>query len=214
MNTVDNLRHSPEDIRELAAVWPLCFEFKLHPGARMLVAGAYKGKVIQLLADMYPDYGTIWGLDPQTWALGQAQIRLDGYRDIVLHNIGIGAKHGQFTMGEWETDACSFVNIGENARTSGKGDLVLAESVFKECGFTKYGLDLAVFNMEGYEFDLLPYLIEKELINHIDRLAVQFHHGFGNDFDFPETKKALSLTHRLTVDQMPQWGYFERINGR
>lgn len=210
MNTVDNIRHSSEEIRELAAVWPLCFQFKLQPHSRMLVAGAYKGKVIQLLADMYPDYHRIWGFDPQSWAIQQAKLRLAGYRDIVLHNVAIGTKYGTFPMGEWETDACSFANIGENARVHGEGKMVYVESVFEELGFIEHGLDLAVFNMEGYEFDLLPHLIEKDLIKYVNRMAVQFHHGFGNDFDFQETLKGLSLTHRLTVDQMPQWGYWER----
>jgi len=211
MNTVDNLRNSLEDLRELAASWPLCFLFKLPPQARVVVAGAYKGKVIQLLADMYPDHGTIYGFDPQPWAIEQARIRLSGYKNVNLMNIGIGTKHGSFPMGEWETDACSFVNIGENARQHGEGMLVLAESMFDELKFNEQTpLDLAVFNMEGYEFDLLPYMIEKDLMWSVERIAVQFHHEFGNDFDFDATLRGMSLTHKIVVDQRPQWIYWER----
>lgn len=212
MNTVDNIRRSPDDIRELAAVWPLCFLFKLPPGASVLVAGAYKGKVMQLLADMYPYYGWIYGLEPQPWAYDQAQMRLAGYANMTIFPYGIGAKEGTFPMGEWETDACSFVNTGESARQHGQGKLKLAENIFDELGFLNKNLALAVFNMEGYEFELLPYLIDKGLMPYIDRLAVQFHHNLGNDENWAETMILLDDTHQLVVNQHPQWMYFERTN--
>lgn len=191
-------------------MWPLCFHFKLDPGAQILVAGAYKGRVIQLLADMYPHYGVIYGLDPQEWAIDQAQMRLSGYRDIKLFQFGIGAKHGRFPMGEWETDACSFVNIGENARIPGEGDLVLAEAIFEKFGFIDHGLDLAVFNMEGYEFELLPYLVEKDLMRHVEHLAVQFHPQFVPDGDISGISDMISKTHRFVINNIPQWGYWVR----
>lgn len=176
-----------------------------------MVAGAYKGKVMQLLADMYPDYGIILGFEPQPWARFQAEYRLKEYKWAIVEDYGIGTKTGTFTMGEWETDGCSFVNIGESALQHGEGRLVDAVDIFDTFGFREETpLDLAVFNMEGYEFDLLPYMIEKELMQYVKRIAVQFHHGFGNDFDFQETLKGLSLTHKLVIDEMPQWGYWER----
>jgi len=203
--TLDN---SPEDIRVLAETWPLCYEFKLPKLSISIVAGAYQGKVIQLLADLYPDYERIIGFDPQQWAVALARERLVKHPRTPIFPYAIGTEIGIFPMGEWNTDACSFINTG--VRETGDGRMVEFTQPMEALEIEL--IDLAVFNMEGYEFKLLPYLREIGWADKIDRMAVQWHVNLGaggyEEID-EEVKAWQELGHKLIYDHRPQWTYTE-----
>lgn len=57
---------------------------------------------------------------------------------------------------------------------------------------------LLKINIEGGEYGLLWYIIEKGLINEIDNLQVQFHVMEGSDQMYEELRELLSKTHSLT----------------
>lgn len=188
-----------EDIRELLKVWPMGWQFGLPPHSVCVVAGAYKGRVMDLLHQVYKP-ARILGYEPQPWALERARARVGHLPSCELYPYGLGTVDGTFEMGEWETDACSFVN---HVRVMGMGELRRIETVFP----TEV-IDLAVINMEGYEFNLLPHMVEQGMMDRWLRLAVQFHHGFGNDAVYPELRRMLARTHDVVIDQAPQWVYW------
>jgi len=201
---------SDSEIRELASTWPLCYEFKLPKSSTSIIAGAYQGKVIQLLADLYPDYERIIGFEPQRWAVDRARERLDHtkYPRTPIFPYAIGIERGMFPMGEWNTDACSFINTG--VRDTGDGWMVEFNQPMEALEIEL--IDLAVFNMEGYEFKLMPYLREIGWAEKIDRVAVQWHINLGaggyEEID-QEIQAWQVLGHKLIYDHRPQWTYTE-----
>lgn len=211
MSLLDNLETVPADVRQLAGEWPLCFEFKLPKGSTVIIAGAYKGKLMELISRLYPGV-TIHGFEPQLWAIEKAYERnlpMGGERGAsFLHPYGIGDSEGQLEMGEFETDAASFINVG--TRKQGFGQIREFGSVMSEHDIER--IDLAIFNMEGYEFVLLPYLLSQNWLEKIDRLAIQWHIniGAGSIEDVNAIlDKTLQHGHHIVYDHRPQWTYTE-----
>lgn len=118
-------------------------------------------------------------------------------------------------MGEFGTDACSFINTGPDSREQGNGLIRDYAIVAEELEIDH--IDLMIMNIEGYEFELLPYLMELGLLENIDRLIIQFHLGFGNDSDYPQLLAELSDIYPRSITsaadlmiQLPTWGYWYR----
>lgn len=63
-------------------------------------------------------------------------------------------------------------------------------------------IDLLKINIEGGEYDILPHIIEKNLIQHIKYLQIQFHNFF-NDAE----KNRAEITHNLSKTHQQQWCY-------
>jgi len=67
-------------------------------------------------------------------------------------------------------------------------------------------IDLLKINIEGGEFEVLPALLDHEIIHKIDNLQIQFH-NFIDDAEKKrdDIRKRLSKTHRLTYDYYFIW---------
>lgn len=196
------------DCQELLDSWPLAGQFELVPGDTVIVAGAYKGRVCDLLSQLYPG-ARLYGFEPQRWAADVANERTKYDPNVLVLYFGLGvASVLSMLMGEFETDACSFVNTGEGSRRQGVGDLMEVGLALDMVHVTR--VSLAVLNMEGYEFPLLAHMIKTGLIDRFDRLAVQFHFGFGNDGGYAQLMDDMAETHDLVYDDRPSWGYWTR----
>lgn len=209
---IEKLVSSPEDVLELAGNWPLCFDFDLKPGSKVVVAGAYKGKLIDLLTDLYTCI--CYGYEPQVWAAMEATERLKkkgGYATI--HPYGLGVDDVELPMGEFHTDACSFVRWGPGTREQGTGWTREATKELSKYFPGDAHIDLAVINMEGYEFVLLPYLIDTGWLDRIDRLAIQWHLDL-NLWDSQDMDDLLAIMeergHKVVRDERPDWTYSVR----
>ncbi len=67
-------------------------------------------------------------------------------------------------------------------------------------------ISLIKINIEGGEFDLLPALLEDDIINHIENLQIQFHTFIENaEAKREEIRYKLSKTHELTYDYYFIW---------
>lgn len=212
---IDRLMDAPQDVKELAATWPLAFMFNLALGEEAVVAGAYKGKLMELLARLYPD-ARIIGFEPQPWAWEEAVARLQPpflFNNVELHCYAIGTKEGLQPMGEWGTDACSFVNVGEHARAHGEGMMHDAdEALTKVIGHGPIGL--MILNMEGYEFELLAWLLHTGWLNRTFRLAVQWHLDLNNTYGARDMNVLINRITKetdlkLVYDHRPQWTYWQ-----
>lgn len=191
----------------LLDVWPMGREFDLPRASVCIVAGAFEGNVMELLDEVYsPDL--IVGFEPQRWAYEYSSDRLVERPNCLVVPYGISAgERGRFPMGEFHTDGCSFMNVG--SRDQGSGVLFPMDEVLHRLRLP--AIDLAVFNMEGYEYRLLPYIFEKGLQHRIDRFAVQFHTTFGDSETYQKIVTVLGSTHKLTIDDFPRWVYWRRI---
>lgn len=198
-----------QDLEDLLEIWPMGREFDLPPHATVLVAGAYQGKVLELMANLYPDYGSITGFEPQCWAAAIAQERTKEY-NIQVYPFALGTIEftGLYPMGEWNTDACSFVNM---EREQGQGLILPYDDAMDAAGC--YTVDLAIINMEGYEFKLINYLLNTEKISRYKKLAVQWHIDIGAGSEKDADGLILALEHeglKLQNDQRYAWTYHTR----
>ncbi len=219
--------HCPEDLRVLAAEWPLGFLFNLPPGANIVVAGAHEGKVMDLLARLYPDYWILAGFEPQVDALVRASARLQVLRavgvgqtdrGIRLFPYALGVHDGEFTMHDWGTREASFVThrSGE-ARSSGAvatGRMRAFEHAMVDAGMNAPGIrwiDLLLLNIEGFEFTLLDHLLKMDWFSSgvIRRLAMQVHFGMEGEELYAPSIERLERTHKRVFDELPQWGYWQ-----
>lgn len=197
-----------QELYELADRWPLISKFRPLPtDAVVAVVGAYKGITMELIDEVYHPSAII-GFEPQEWAWQEARERLaERFNCTVLH-FAMGDKTGKFPMGEWNTDAASFINTGPGSREQGIGEMMDAQWIFDTLFIEP--VDLMIMNIEGGEFELLPYLQQSGLLSRINRLAVQFHLGFGNDDNYLDIIQMLGEEYRFFTDMLPAWGYWTR----
>lgn len=212
------------DIVELLRIWPLGRHLGLPPGSVSIVAGAYKGRVMQLIAETYPDYGTIHGFEPQAWAIEEARRRLGSeqepggkplFRDCFVHPFAIGTETNEVWIDEWGTDAASI--LSQQGRTRGLGIMLEYALGLSIAGVDR--CDLFVMNMEGYEFELIPWMWksshqESDRVEFVhpplpDRLCVQWHPK-AYDGDYEKCQSLLCSTHVLVFDDAPRWQYWLR----
>lgn len=204
---MDDSLLTPEALLER---WPLAHEFALPPDSRVAVVGAYRGLVMDLLDWLYHP-ALIVGFEPQLWALADAEARLAGRDNVDLRPYAIGRvrPYAEERRRLWEfgTDAASFHRNGQ--RESAAVTVRDVEDVFPQLGH----LDLVVMNIEGAEFEVLSEMLSHGYLGGIDRLAVQFHLGLGNDDTCDELRVAIEQTHRTVAIVRPEvlsWVYWVR----
>lgn len=174
-----------------------------------IVAGAYEGNVMELLDEVYAPERIV-GFEPQWWAFQYSWERLRSRPSCLVLPYGISAgERGYFPMGEFHTDACTFMPGGDrDMRDRGEGLLQPVGETFDRLRLT--AIDLAVFNMEGYEYRLLPHMLEQGLQHRVDRFCVQFHTAYGDEETYRRIKVLFSPTHHIRTDDFPRWVYWER----
>lgn len=202
------------ELEQLADEWPICRDFDLKPDDLVVVAGAYTGRVMDLLLRLYPGIH-VAGYEPAKWArvVGRARLEEAGHPENAwyIHPFGIGTRTAKnLPMGEWGTDACSFVNHGEGSREQGVGDIEDWRGLryINEPG----GVALYVINMEGYEFELLWDMVQAMSQPLADSaLIIQWHlwpRAQGAYFLMPVLATKLASTHDLIWNEWPQWTYY------
>lgn len=200
-----------QECSELLERWPLANNFDLPENSVVLVVGAYKGITMELLDELYHPK-LIKGYEPQQWAANQASERFKERTNCYIIENGLWAapeNHYGVPMGEYFTDACSVVNTGEGSREQGTGNFVDANYALT---LLRSKIDLMVMNIEGYEFELIPYLDKNGWFNYIDRLAIQFHLDLGNDQNYNQILDRLGEIYRFEVNELPAWGYWSKAN--
>lgn len=167
--------------------WPLTSE------SVAVEVGGYKGRWALQIAERYQP--RLYVFEPQEWAYQVCREVLGNQAHIF--NIALGDRAGDFPMGAWETDGCSFLRDGES------------RVAMREIGevFAHYGLthiDLMLMNIEGYEYALIPHMLDKGILP--CRLMIQMH-GFAGDSDALRTR----LSHHYALlwdygDVLSAWG--------
>jgi FkbM family methyltransferase len=130
--------------------WPLT------PKSIVFEVGAYEGRWAKQIINKYKC--TVHAFEPQYWAAAKLlMLQAMGYPQLVIHPYALGNRDvAQLPMGEFETDACSF--LLPNQRKQGYGEMRDACSVIAELIGDKQ-IDLMMVNIEGYEYELINYMI-------------------------------------------------------
>jgi len=165
----------------------------LGAGAVVFDIGSYEGEWINRMVDKYPGY-QYYGFEPAPRAFEVARERLAGCENVSLYNFGLGVTTGRFRLYNSQQDAATFLQIGGagiDAEMINVREFLESEDI--KC------VDLAVINVEGGEFELLPYLIASNLIRRFKRLMIQWHYVVPEAGRIREAiMSALAKTHAMT----------------
>lgn len=136
--------------------WPLTKD------SVVVEVGGYKGRWALQIAERY--HPRLFVFEPQPWAAETCRLVLGDSGQVI--QAALGDRFEPAYMSKWETDGCSLVDGREHQVT-----MVEIEKTFK---LLKVGnIDLMLMNIEGYEYTLLPHMLERGI--QPKRLMVQFH---------------------------------------
>lgn len=146
-------------------------DFPLNEESVVLEVGGFRGRWAWEIAKRFNPHLYIY--EPQT-DIGRAlREQIDPlFPKAQVVNYGLGVESGVFRMKEMGTDGCSFLP-GESVRgTIGQGMMV---EIGEELAHFDCEIDLMLMNIEGYEFKLIPYMLERGLFAKIKYFMCQFH---------------------------------------
>lgn len=148
---------NPEHAWDLRAIdWPLT------PHSTVIEVGGYKGRWAFQIATRYNP--RLFVFEPQPWA-ASCCAHLMPYQATV-ETYALGDRDGTVAMSKWGTDGCAIEGGGDEWAPMRE-----MSAAFDRLGITT--IDLMLINIEGYEFTLIPHMIERGMLP--TRLMVQFH---------------------------------------
>jgi len=180
-------------------VWP-----SLDEDSIVFEAGGYEGAWAKRIADAYDP--TIHSFEPAPRAHKMAVDKLVSYPKVHLHLYGLGATNETLPLGDSDRDGASFLKPDERP-------FVMAEKrcfgdVMDELGVEH--IDLFSINIEGGEYELLPYLTKTRRIKQIDRLMIQWHAPGTEDVMVQMgVQERIAETHRMTWN-LGAWEAWEK----
>lgn len=196
------MRHdfTDPDLMELDRIWPLGQLLTVPDNGTILVAGAYEGRYIAYLHQMFPK-ALIVGYEPQGAAFDVACNRTP---DAKLYNYGLATASREMWLGRYGTDGASVLTTDGCAFAENMVDAVKAIQNIPP-------IDLFVMNMEGYEWALIPYLLDEMMHHRIRSLAIQFHAEYVSS---ERANRVLDYLgeYYLNTFKCPGWTYWERKN--
>lgn len=184
----------------------------------VLDIGAFDGTwAAQIAAKYRPEF--MFLIEPQSTGAHLSRLRTAmadiGYHSYQVMHYGLGIRDATLPMVEADTDGASFIKaVGDKGREQTTvGRLMDAHDWFTQ--FQQAGgwtdIDLTSMNIEGYEYELLPYLVKTGDIALLQDLAVQFHLFADPDGSrYESIKRLLAPTHELLWEAFPTWVAFRR----
>jgi len=143
-------------------VWPLDGD------SVVFEIGACQGHWAKRMVDLY--HCTIYCFEPAMDAFEIAREKLVGHGGIRMCNFGLGRTNGQCLLGKSNQYGGSVLSREPELTTIEMRDMVgfLDDNKIEN-------IDLASLNIEGGEFDLIPYMIETGTVRVIQHLMIQWH---------------------------------------
>lgn len=170
-------------------------DFPLTEDSVVFEIGGYEGRWAKEIATRYnPE---LFVFEPQMWAYRKCLEALKGFDHTYVFEYGLGLKTGVFPMGNWETDGCSLVNF-PSGKLAGDGIITEMSEFLKSLNVDH--IDLCLMNIEGYEFKLIPYMIETGIMDKIDYFMCQFHLVSATGNEYYDLRREISKTKKLRFD--------------
>lgn len=165
----------PRPDLDIAALNERSFDFPLTAASVVVEVGGYAGRWAREIAARYDPH--LYVFEPQDWAFAKCVAALAPYPRARLYAYALGVQDGMFDLGNFGTDGCSFVKDAAWCEAVGwavgRGEMRRVDRVFEALGLES--IDLLLMNIEGYEYELLPFMLYQGLVDHIRFLMVQFH---------------------------------------
>jgi FkbM family methyltransferase len=158
----------------------------------VLDLGGYNGEWTQHIFSKYSP--AVYIFEPVEEFYNRIVERFKDNSKIQVFNFGLGDKDEEVLI-SLEENASSVFAKEKNTPIK----LRDISEVMRELNLTR--IDLIKINIEGGEFQVLPRLIEKGLIERFINIQVQFHHFYPDSERLrEEIRSKLSKTHHLTYD--------------
>lgn len=146
----------------------LALDWPLNENSHVWEIGGFEGRWAAQIVEKFHCHMEIF--EPQPWAIVRLQEKFDDNPKVNVNPFGLWIQDGFFRMGAFGSDGASMM---ATARTDiGLGHFKYFEPVLNN--FTA-PIDLALMNIEGAEYFLLPAWIHKGLIGRFDYFWCQFH---------------------------------------
>lgn len=190
------------DLIELDRIWPLGQLLEVPEHGSIVVAGAYHGRYIHYLNEMFPTAGIV-GYEPQREAFHKCRERFLLNSFVVIKGDGLGTANREVYLGRVGSDGASLMEVdGPVYRVQ------ILDSV-QELQRRPDPIDLFLMNMEGSEWALIPYLLGEMMYHRIRTLAIQFHTEYVSHERSQRVISYLSEYYNNTFN-CPGWTYWER----
>lgn len=191
----------PRPDLDIAALNERSFDFPLTAASVVVEVGGYAGRWAREIAARYDPH--LYVFEPQAWAYDRCVEALKPYPRAHVYPYALGTTEGTFDLGNFGTDGCSFLKDAALCDALhwdvGRGEMRRLDQVFLAQGLDV--IDLLLMNIEGYEYELLPFMLERSLVERIRFLMVQFHLLREGDAErYAQLRQDLQRTHQLYFD--------------
>lgn len=180
----DNTYALDWDLNENSLVWEI---------------GGFEGRWAQQIWDKFHCRITIF--EPQLWAVERMKKRFDGIGKIDIHPYGLSVTEKEwsvFPIGAHETDGAGIYAETYHVRE------VVFRNIYAELSEFPEAIDLALMNIEGMEYDLLPSLISLNQISIFKHFWCQFHPGLVSD----DGSKGHAIFEGMTKTHDMIWNFY------
>lgn len=181
----------------------LALDWGLNENSLVWEIGGFEGRWAQQIWDKFHCHIDVF--EPQYWAVEKLKKRFDGIEKITIHPYGLMVPPREY---EWETMSIGGYETDGAGLYSDKYPILAVpfRDINYELSELSKKVDLALMNIEGYEFELIPHLIETGKMKKFKHFWCQFHMGLG--ITDVNTRKdwifsALSKTHDMIWNCFP-----------
>lgn len=188
------------DLIELDRIWPIGQILEVCNGGNIAVAGAYKGRYLHYLSEMFPN-AFLLGYEPQKEACLECTMRFARNPKVRVYSYGLATANRGLGIGKHGTDGASILS------RSGKVEMILVRDAVDSL---PSHVELLVLNMEGYEWVLLPYLMNEAMHHRIRSMAIQFHPEYVSSAAKNRVLTQLSENYQPEYKDNNNWTYWRR----
>lgn len=172
--------------------------YDLNKDSVYIDVGAYIGDFAKKIHDKFNC--RVYCFEPLDRYFQQIPKTFAGTNNVEYYCIGLGNKNENVEMNV-DNDASSAYKKGQQLQLV---SIRKIDDVFNKLDIKN--VDLIKINIEGAEYDLLDYVIEKQLHKNMKNIQVQFHDFYPDAYERREQiRNALKETHELTYDYAFVW---------
>jgi FkbM family methyltransferase len=181
----------------------LRLDYRLNKDSIVFDLGGYKGEFSEIIHQKYKS--KIFIFEPVSSFFKILQKKFINNNDIKLFNFGLSNKDETIEISL--SDDSSSIHIVSDKKE--EIELISITDFIKRHNINH--IDLFKINIEGGEFEVLPALIQADLIKNIDNLQIQFHNFIADaDAKREDIRRKLSKTHELTYDYDFVWENWQK----
>lgn len=167
-------------------------DWPLNENSHVWEIGGFEGRWAQQIWDKFHCNITIF--EPQLWAVERMQKRFAGIEKIDIRPYGLWTEDKTMPIWSFETDGASVVvGAGENKKM-GYGEF---RNFYHETYNFKHEIDLALMNIEGGEYTLIPNFVVSGIMPRFNNFWCQFHPGLVGRAHSEDIFADIQKTHKM-----------------